>query len=179
MNFNGRVTLTLIATIATLLQPTAFAADTAIATFNISGTVPTYFSVTTRGMPGDLDLSPRVVVSNRRIGLMHFKYNTNIASLTISSGTASGGPEGPSGAYDFQGGFRVSVGAGCLTVDPAYNAPFILTPGGTDVKSALSAALTSGIEEDCDLYASWTGTNQTLPLAGVYSLNITVTMVSQ
>ncbi|MEZ0391959.1 MAG: hypothetical protein ACAH59_07075 [Pseudobdellovibrionaceae bacterium] len=162
-----------------LLLPAANAADTAIAGFNVSGTVPTFFSVTTRGMPGDLDLTPKVIVNNRRIGLLHFKYNANIANLTVSSSTASGGPEGTSGAYNFQGGFKVSISAGCSSVDAAYNTPFVLTAAGTDVKSAASAALLNGVEEDCEVLASWKGTNTTLPLAGVYALNINVTMVSQ
>lgn len=169
----------LASVLISLFRPTVFAADTAVATFNISGTVPTFFSVSARGLPGDLDLTPKVIVNNRRIGLMHFKYNANIATLTIASSTASGGPEGPSGTYDFQGGFQVSIGAGCSTVDAAFNAPFLLTAAGTDVKSPLAAALVAGIEEDCEVFASWRGTNQSLPLAGVYALNITVTMVSQ
>lgn len=169
----------LLAVIFYLWQPFIQAADTTIASFNISGTVPSYFSLTTRGIAGDLDLSPKVIVNNRRIGLMHFKYNANIASLTIASSTASGGPEGPSGTYNFQGGFKVSVAAGCVSVDPAYNTPFLLTAAGTDIKSAASTALTEGVEEDCDLLASWKGTNVNLPLAGAYSLNVLATMVSQ
>ena len=175
----SRVLSILVSIFAFLFQPIGHAADTSIATFNLSGTVPTFFSVSVRGQPGDLDLSPNVVVNNRRIGLMHLKYNSNVASLTISSSTASGGPEGPSGSYNFQGGFKVSVSAGCSSVAPAYNSPFVLTSAGTDIKSALSTALTTGIEEDCDVLASWKGTSQTLPLAGVYTLNISVTMVSQ
>ena len=162
----------------TFFRPIAFAADTSIASINISGTVPEFFSVTTRGQPGDLDLSPKVTVNNRRIGLLHFKYNMNVASITASSSTASGGPEGP-GTYNFQGGFKVSVGAGCASVDPSYNSAFALTAGGVDIHSAGSAALTTGVEEDCDLLASWRGTNQALPLAGVYTLNINITMTSQ
>lgn len=168
--------------LAILATPTSFAADTAIAYFNISGTVPTFFSVSARGLPGDLDLTPNVTVNNRRIGLLHFKYNVSIASLTISSDTASGGPETSGGAvYNFQGGgFGVSFDPACTTVDPTYNTPFTLTNAGIDVKSALAAALTTtGIEEDCEVYASWQGTSAKLPLAGVYSLSITVTMVSQ
>ena len=179
MEIKGQKLLILTSVIMLLLRPVANAADTSIASFNISGTVPTYFSVTTRGMASDLDLTPNVTVNNRRIGLMHFKYNANVASLTISSSTASGAPEGASGAYNFQGGFKVSVGAGCTSVDVAYNTPFVLTGVGTDIKSVASTALANGVEEDCDLLASWRGTNQSLPLAGVYSLNINVTMISQ
>lgn len=162
-------------------QPTTTAADTAIAIFDISGTVPAIFSLTTRGLPGDLDLSPNVTVTNRRIGLIHLKYNINVASLIISSSTASGGPESTSGAaYSFQGaGFQVSVSAGCASASPTYATPFTLTNAGTDIKSPLAAALVnSGIDEDCEVLASWQGTASKLPLAGVYKLGITVTMTS-
>ncbi len=160
-------------------RSSVLAADTTITSLNLSGTVPTYFSVTPRGMAGDLDLTPNVTVNNRRIGLLHFKYNANVASITVGSSTPSGGPEGPSGTYNFQGGFKVSIGAGCFSVDPAFTTPFVLTAGGTDVKSAGSTALVAGVEEDCDVLASWRGSNVAIPLAGVYSLNINVTMVSQ
>lgn len=56
----------------------------------VAGVVPTYFSATLRGQPGDLDLTPRVTVSNRTIALIHFKFNENVQSLVISSSTASG-----------------------------------------------------------------------------------------
>ena len=165
-----------------LTRDEANAADTAFGYFNVSGTVPTFFSLTTRGVPGDLDLTPNVVVNNRAIGLMHLKFNVNMASLTVSSDTASGGPEATSGAvYNFQGaGFGVSVNATCASVDAAYNAPFILTNAGTDIKSAAANVLVgSGIEEDCELYASWQGTSAKIPLAGAYALAITITMISQ
>jgi hypothetical protein len=161
------------------IQQSVYAADTAIASFNVSGTVPVFFSISTRGVPGDLDLSPNVTVNNRLIGLMHLKYNVNIASLTIASSTASGAPEGPAGSYSFQGGgFFVSVDAGCTSVAPAYNAPFVLSAAGTDIKSVASTALVAGVEEDCQIRGSWRGTATALPLGGVYSMSVTVTMVS-
>jgi hypothetical protein len=168
----------LVAIIIFSTTPTAFAADTSIAGFNISANVPQFFSATTRGVPGDIDLSPNVVVNNRRIGLVHLKYNINVASLTISSNTASGAPQAGGVAYSFQGGFKVAIAAGCASVDPTYNTPFVLTAAGTDVKSALSAALVTGIEEDCDITASWVGTSSKLPLAGIYSMTVNVTMTS-
>ncbi len=161
-----------------VLRPSAFAADTAIASFDLVSNVPTIFSVTAVGQPGDLDLSPNVIVNNRLIGLLHFKYNANIASLTISSSTPSGGPEGASGAYNFQGGFKVAVAAPCVSVDPAFNTPFTLTNIGTDIKSVASTALVSGVEENCSVTASFKGTNVALPLAGVYTLSVKVTMIS-
>ena len=178
MKAQFKFSILLSTALITFFRPVAFAADTSIAMINISGTVPTFFSVTSRGQPGDLDLSPQVTVNNRRIGLLHFKYNMNVSTITISSNTSSGGPEGP-GTYNFQGGFKVSVGAGCSSVDPTYNTAFAISQTGVDVHSAGSAALSTGVEEDCDMLASWRGTSQTLPLAGVYTLNISVTMTSQ
>jgi hypothetical protein len=178
---NARQTKFILIALALILSPTTTIADTSIAVFDLSGTVPTYFSVTTRGVPGDLDLTPNVTVTNRRIGLLHFKYNIDVATLVISSDTASGGPEATSGAtYNFQGGgFQVSIDAACTSVAPAYNTPFTLTNAGVDVRSALAGALVNtGIEEDCEVLASWQGTTQRLPLAGVYKLGVTVTMTS-
>ncbi len=165
-----------------ILLPTAStSADTAIAIFDLSGTVPAIFTASVRGLPGDLDLSPNVTVNNRRLGLLHLKYNINVASLIVASSTASGGPESTTGAvYTFQGsGFQVSVNPACVSVAPAYHSPFTLTNAGIDIHSALSGNLVlSGIEEDCEVMASWQGTSQALPLAGVYKLGITVTMTS-
>lgn len=177
-NLSCKIVVTL-SIVSHLLSPMAMAADTSIATLNVSGNVPVVFSVTARGIPGDLDLTPDVSVSNRLLGILHFKYNADVASMEIASSTASGEPENGGTAYDFAGaGFQVSVGAGCTSVDATYNTPFTLTNAGTDIKSATAAALTNGIEEDCDLLASWTGSSATLPLAGKYSMTITVTMVS-
>lgn len=158
---------------------TAFAADTSIASFDLVSNVPTVFSVTAVGQPGDLDLTPNVTVNNRLIGLLKFKYNVNVASITIASSTLSGGPEAVSGAvYNFQGGFKVAVGAPCSSVDPTYNTPFVLTNAGTDVKSAGSATLATGVEESCAVTASWRGTNVALPLAGTYKMSVRITMIS-
>jgi hypothetical protein len=176
------LTITIFSILSQIFAPYAFAADTAVATLNISGDVPTIFSVSARGMPGDLDLSPSVSVNNRLLGIMHFRYNVNVSSIKIASSTASGVPENATAvAYGFGGaGFKVAfTAAGCSSVDATYNTPFPLVSGaGTDVKSAGSAALTAGVEEDCSLTASWAGTAATLPLAGKYSMVITLTMIS-
>lgn len=173
--------------ILTGFTTSALAADTAIGTLNISGNVPTVFSVTTRGIPGDLDLTPGVIVNQRLIGILHFKFNEDAASITIASSTLSGGPEDSGGtAYSFGTGFTASIVGACATLDLAalgLPAGVTLTQAGVDYKSTIAADLTtnvpvSGIEEDCQLAASWGGTTSALPLAGVYSMSITVTMVS-
>ena len=60
----------------------AFAADTSIATLNVSGNVPVIFSVTARGYPGDLDLSGNVAVTDRLLGMFHLNITlTSLQSL--------------------------------------------------------------------------------------------------
>src|SRR5258708_38137917 len=177
MKINAQMLLTLLVILAQIISPLAFAADTAVATLNISGDVPTIFSVTARGIPGDLDLTPGVAVNNRLLGILHLKYNVNVASLTIASSTASGTPENArSAAYSFcASGFKVAfTAAGCTSDAAANNTPFLLTAGGADIKSAAAASLTAGVEEDCSLTATWSGSTATLPLAGKYSLVITI-----
>lgn len=160
-------------------QVNAGPGDTSIALLNLSGSVPEVFSVTARGLPGDLDLTPNVVVVNRLIGILHFKFNENAASITI--GGAIGGV-----GYTFGSAFSISTPA-CTSLDNGVAAlNYVAGPGGgvalgaaVDYKSALAGALVAtGIEEDCQLVASWGGTVQPLPLAGVVTVNITVTMIA-
>jgi hypothetical protein len=155
--------------------------DTAIASLNLSGSVPEVFSVSARGLPGDLDLTPGVIVKDRLIGILHFKFNENAASITIASSTASGGPESLAGAYSFGTAFTVGVVGACTALDTATLASpgVTLTNAGTDYKSlAANPLVGNGIEEDCQLAASWGGTASSLPLAGVFSMSVTVTMVA-
>ncbi len=179
MKISKNIYLVAMMVLSQLVAPMSFAADTSIATMNLSGDVPTVFSVTARGYPGDLDLSPNVVVNDRLLGTFHLKYNVNIASLTLKTDTASGVPEKTGAvAYSFGTTFKVKFSA-CSSVIAANQALFSPTQAGIDVKSATAAALTtSGVEEDCDLSASWGGTAVTLPLAGKYSMTFTLTMIS-
>lgn len=157
-------------------------ASTSIANITVVGYVPSFFSVTSIGQQSDIDLSPGVGVSNRTIGVLAFKYNENIQSLTISSDTASGAPEDVNGvpyAFGGTGDFQVAISNACATVDPTYNAPFALTNVGVDVRSALAGALVNaGIQEQCQVTATYTGTATTLPLAGRFEMRVVVTMVS-
>lgn len=178
-----RLLLFLILVGVTLYSPILNAAgDTAVGTLHLSGIVPTYFSVTATGITDAMDLSPKSKVVLRSVGLLHFKFNENVQTITISSNTASGGPEDPAhNPYPFGnvGGFQVAIKPGCASVDPAFNAPFTLTQVGTDVHSNGSANLVAnGIEEDCILQISYWGTNANLPLSGLYSIDVTVTMVA-
>jgi hypothetical protein len=179
--FDRRFSAVLVVFSVLLSSPWAVG-DTSIADITVGGIVPAYFSVTSRGLAQDLDLTPRVTVSNRTVATVHFKFNEDIQSLVVSSSTMSGAPEDAGGTpYAFGGGgtFRVGFKAGCATADPTYNTPFVLTNVGTDVKSALAGALiNAGIEEDCELTTSYTGTNVGLPLAGRYEMAVRLTMIS-
>lgn len=180
----------LIAAIVLTASTPVFATtgDTAIAHLNVSGTVPAVFSVQARGIPGDLDLTPGAIVIDRVIGLLHFKYNQDAASIKIESSTADGGPAATSGqAYVFGAAFKVGAIGTCVSLAAPFKASggvALTNGGGVDYGSATSKDLTttgppiSGIEEDCQIAASWTGTTSTLPLAGVYAMTVTVTMVA-
>lgn len=174
--------ITALMSFALFGTPLPATADTSIASVYVSGVVPAYFSVTANSRPGELDLSSGAIVSNRTIGLLHFKYNSNIQNLIVSSSTTSGKPEDSgSNPYSFggTGDFNVGFRAGCQTVDAIYNTPAPLTFAGTDMKSAASGALVlSGIEEDCELIASYTASPLSLPMAGRYELRIIIMMVS-
>lgn len=164
------------------LLPSRGHTDTSIAVIDIAGIVPAIFSVTLTSQPNQVDLSPGVFVSNLNIGDLHFRYNENVQALTVSSSTSSGLPENSSGAaYQFGGSgtFKVSFQNTCSTVDSTYYVPFSLTSGGTDVKSAASGSLTTtGVDEHCQIYATYQGTTTTMPLAGTFDMKILLTMVS-
>lgn len=166
--------------ISQLIAPMALAADTAIATMDLSGNVPVIFNVTARGYPGDLDLSPNVVVNGRLLGIFHMKYNVSLATLTLKASTATGKPEtGAAVAYSF--GVAWTVSLICSSVDPAKGTTITPLIAGVEMASTggkALAAVTGGIEEDCPLTASWGGTAVTLPLSGKYSMTYTLTMVS-
>lgn len=165
--------------ISQLIAPMALAADTAVATMDLSGNVPVIFNVTARGYPGDLDLSPNVIVNSRLLGMFHMKYNVSLATLTLKASTATGKPEAAGTAYSF--GVAWTVSLICSSVDPAKGTTITPLIAGVEMASAggkALAAATGGIEEDCPLTASWGGTAVTLPLSGKYSMTYTLTMVS-
>lgn len=147
-------------------QAYAGSGDTSIALLNMSGSVPEVFSVTARGLPGDLDLTPNVVVVDRLIGILHFKFNLNAASITVS---------GAIGGVGYTFGSAMTLNAACTSITMAA----VAATASADYKTAGAAALVgTGIEEDCQVLASWGGTVQPLPLAGVVTVTITVTMVA-
>ena len=176
-----------IAGLAVIMQAmalTAFAADTSIATLQMSGNVPTVFSVTVRGLPGDLDLTPGVIVNDRLLGIFHFEYNLDIASLAMTSTSATGTPMNGATAYPAGTAFSYKFSA-CQAVNATGEANFSIvastSPALVPIAADQPSTLGYGIEEECNLTASWGG--QTLvtgqiPLAGVYEQLLTLTMVS-
>lgn len=160
----------------------AAAGDTSIASINLSGSVPEVFSVTARGLPGDLDLTPNVVVVNRLIGILHFKFNESVSSIKVAGAVGGVG-------YTFASAFKVSTPVctaldnGALKMNYAGGGVALVAAPGTDYSTLAAQNLIAnnggvGIEEDCSLVASWTGTASTLPLAGIVTVTITVTMIA-
>lgn len=185
MNQSFKFFVALFAAIIQVVTPTAMAADTSIATIQMSGNVPTVFSVTARGLAGDLDLTPGVIVNDRLLGILHFKYNVDIASILVTSDSATGTPMNGALAYPAGTAFTYKFSAGCSAIAALGEADFSIA-GGTSADFVPIAAdqpstLGYGVIEDCELTASWGG--QTLatgqiPLAGKYTQILTVTMVS-
>jgi hypothetical protein len=168
-----------------MIGPVAFAADTSIAGLSLSGNVPMVFSVVARGIPGDLDLTPGVIVNDRLLGIFHFKYNNDIATIVMTSDSATGTPMTGATAYPAAVAFTYKFSAGCTPIKAAGEAAWSIAAGTsidfTEAAAAQPLLQGHGFEEDCDLTASWGG--QTLgigqlPLAGRYSMTLTLTMVS-
>lgn len=167
------------------IGPVAYAADTSIAGLSLSGNVPTIFSVVARGIPGDLDLTPGVIVNDRLLGIFHFKYNNDIASILLTSDSATGTPMNGATAYPAGTAFTYKFSAGCTPIVAAGEAAFSIALGTSadfvDVAASQPILQGHGFEEDCDLTASWGG--QTIvagqiPVAGKYAMTLTLTMVS-
>ncbi len=182
---NLRLLVAAFAAVMQVVTSTAMAADTSIASINMSGNVPTVFSVTARGLPGDLDLTPGVLVNDRLLGIFHFKYNVDIASLLLTSTSATGTPMNGATAYPAGTAFTYKFSACQAVIDATGEVNFSIA-GSTSVDFVEIAAqqpstLGYGIEEDCLLTSSWGGqaiVAGRIPLAGRYTQTLTLTMVS-
>lgn len=156
---------------------TAWGADVSSGTLQLSGVIPEIFSLQVRGVPGDLDFSPKVVVNHRTLGLIHVKYNIPLDRFELKTNTASGLPENFSG-------IPVPLSTPMTYVvncNSAVNTPTTATEiaAGADIKSVATGLSNGyGIEEDCLLTSSWVGTSLQLPVAGIYSEIITITLSS-
>jgi hypothetical protein len=185
MNRSTKLLIAYLAVIAQIWGPYC-QADVALGTLNISGNVPTVFSLSIRGVPGDLDLTPGVVVTDRLLAIVHFKYNVDMASLVLTSDKASGTPENATGAYPFGGvGFKYKFSGSCASVIAAGEANFTIAGAGSALANTVAgdkpSGLGYGIEEDCSLLASWGGAAVVagrIPLADKYSETLTLTMTS-
>jgi len=187
MSHSFKFVMATVAVAMQLMSSAAFAdtADSSEANIQISGNVPVIFSLTVRGLPGDLDLTPGVIVNDRTLGIFHFKYNIDIASLLLTSDSATGAPMNGATAYNASVPFTFKFGV-CATVADAVGEVDMTLAAGTsaDMKEAAGAqpsGLGYGIEEDCELTASWGGEAVTpgqIPLSGKYSETLTLTMVS-
>jgi hypothetical protein len=181
----NRIFLAALFAMMQVFSSTAMAADTSIATLIMSGNVPTVFSVTTRGLPGDLDLTPGVIVNDRLIGIMYFRYNVNIATIFLTSTSATGTPMNGANAYPAGTAFTYKFSAGCNAVNNTGEANFSIalgtSPALVPIAGEQPATVGHGFDEECQLTSSWGG--QTLgagqiPLAGKYTQTLTLTMVS-
>ncbi|MCM2276719.1 MAG: hypothetical protein NDJ89_01425 [Oligoflexia bacterium] len=175
--YNKLIALGLIL-IANLQGPMAVAADISTASLLLSGNVPAVFSVTVRGYPGEFDLGPNTTVVDRVVGILHFKYNMPIASISFASSTASGRLENAAAQnITFAtGGDYLKSTAGCTILDQVAGK----LDGATDLAPALSVlagAAPTTADMDCPLMMSWT-TGASMQRAGVYSMTVTVTMTS-
>lgn len=183
------VTLILFATLV-LIWPRVFAADTSVATIQISGFVPERVTVTTTTVTPEITFTPYAGNGDgdgngnggnmKILGFMHFVYNTPVAAITISSDTVTGQPEDGNGRpYSIQGmNLYFSVLPGCVSVDSSYNFPFELTSAGTDIKSQTAANPPDAVDENCTLTAAWIGNPRRLPMAGKFHMNVKVVLVS-
>lgn len=155
----------------------AFGSDVSSGTLQLSGMIPEIFSLQVRGVPGDLDFSPKAIVNNRTLGLIHLKYNIPLDRFEIKSNTTSGLPENSNGTP-----VPLSTPMSyVVTCASAVSSPTTATEiaAGADIKS-LATGLSNGygIEEDCILTSSWVGTSLHLPVAGIYTEIIIITLSS-
>lgn len=181
---NIRLLMAAFVAVMQIALPAAMAADTSIASVHMSGNVPTVFSVVTRGIPGDLDLTPGVIVNDRLLAIFHFRFNLDIASILLTSTSATGTPMNGARAYPAGTAFTYKFSS-CQAIIAAGEANFSIVAGTSadfvDVAAQQPSTLGYGIEEDCQLTASWGGqaiVAGRIPLAGKYTQTLTLTMVS-
>lgn len=162
--------------------------------FVVTGVVPSVVSLSTQAFSQNLDLKPGMKIMKHPIGNLHFRYNEEIAGITLASSTNSGSPENKennsglhSNSYSsaFTRPFKISITGACRSLDTHELSPGItLIPEGDDYKSLRSNELSSsffhseGIDEDCQLAASWNTKKQSSLVHGVYSMDIIITMVA-
>ena len=170
--------VTFLVILANAYAPMAMA-DTSTASFTVTGNIPTIFSVTAVGYPGDLDLFGSTIVVNRLLGTFHFRMNEAPTSIKLSSAQTTGLPSTAANvAYTFTAASFLLNMTGCASVTVAAFDPTavgkLIGTAPVDVKGAVP---TTTIDEYCDVTASWTN-GATIPLAGKYNYALTMTMVA-
>lgn len=175
--------LVVTATLAATLNPALLRADITAGTLQLSGSVPEIFSLQVRGVPGDLDFSPNVQVTDRLLAIFHLKYNIPIATIILSSSAGATGLPTLDGAgvtpVPLAAPMTYTITCGSIGASGTGLTAANLGLGATNVNAAAASVVTTnGFEQDCPLTASWTGTAGVLPVAGTYSMTITFTMTS-
>ena len=186
--------------IAAITFPTfdGIGSDTSIATFQLSAFIPSSISATPiQSGQTDISLGGGSGTglgggtgsgiggfggggTTALVNVLHFRYNVPIAEISVASDTLTGQPEDENGRpFNLQGvSLNFKFVSGCKSVDSTYAAPFALKSSGTDVKSTVAANPTEAIDEECPLYATWVGSSKKQPLAGRYTMNLRIVIVS-
>lgn len=171
-----------------LLQSPAVFAKFSSATLELRGVVPEVASVSTVSLNSDLDLRPGASVTSEKLGRVQIKLNNEISGIYVSSSTKSGSPENADNKpFQLSRPFKIQVNKGCKSLKTGSG--IILEQQEKNIASVELSNFDDrtlsqgGINENCDLSASWsseqvTQENQKLN-SGLYSMYITVTLVSQ
>lgn len=174
--------LSIFVIISCTLPLQAALGDVSTASIYLSGYVPEVFVVTAKSLNSDIVLAPNTKVTQQPIGAVSFRYNQDIAGISISSSTESGAPENQDGAYHFQEPFTVGLQGPCqsLNTKALSKKGIQLNPEGIELKSKRAGQLTqSGIDEECILTANWKSGKTVSAKPGVYSMNVQVTISAQ
>lgn len=160
-----------------------FAVMTSTASFTVYGVVPEVMSVTTETLTQELALEPGMKLSQKPIANLHFRYNNEAAAIVLSSSTESGSFENEFNKTFFNNPIKIGVKGECGSLDAKALAKGIeLDSEGVDLKSERSSQLrklNAGIEESCQLVASWNAeTQKRSTKKGVYAMDLIVTMVA-
>ena len=195
MSFKKLVALATFMIVGVTSNVFAAPTDVVQGQINLSGNVPVFFELWVRGVPGDLDLSGFNDVNDRLLGILHVKYNQDIASLIVKSSTASGKLQNAGVdwtgvmTYEAMGDAATCKTIGTTTAGVAGTvvsiaaADIVSGGAGKDLHSVTAADLagtvSSGLEEDCSFTGTWDAPDVALPLAGVYKDVLTFTMTSE
>ena len=172
----------------TLFHATIVFAKSTSATLTLYGVIPEVASLSTMSLPVDLDLRPGVSVQSEKLGRVQIKLNNEISGIYVSSSTKSGTPENANNKpFQLSRPFKIQVNKECRSLKSGSG--IILEQQEKNIASAELSNFNDrtlsqgGINENCDLSASWSSEQVTQEKqklnSGLYSMYITVTLVSQ